>query len=175
MQNNLIVNALAENSNENIQKFSKLVKSSKCEVSECQLRVMGQFLSAIYLFSGPWEAIAKIEDNLNKLENEENITIQKKRTDVEKIKNNYVVYAIDIIGPDETNIIFDIIDLMLTNSLVIKSMSSNSYKHSETTTNMFELHTIVYISLDSSIAGVRSEFTELCDQFNLDIIMEPLK
>ena len=84
MQNNLIVNALAENSNENIQKFSKLVKSSKCEVSECQLRVMGQFLSAIYLFSGPWEAIAKIEDNLNKLENEENITIQKKRTDVEK-------------------------------------------------------------------------------------------
>jgi len=40
---------------------------------------------------------------------------------------------------------------------------------------MFTLHMIAHIPLNSSISTIRNEFTEFCDQFNLDAIMEPLK
>ena len=108
MQNYLIVNAFADNTNENIQKFSRLAKSSKCEVIDCQLKVMGHFFSSIFLFSGSWDAIAKIEDNLDKLQKEENISIQKTRTEIDELKSDCIAYGVDIIGPDQTNIVFDI-------------------------------------------------------------------
>ena len=78
MENYLVVNILAENTNENIRKFSKLAKSSQCNVIDCHFKVMGQYLSAIFLFSGSWNAIAKMENMLAKLENECNIIIQKR-------------------------------------------------------------------------------------------------
>ena len=175
MQNYLIVNAFADNTNENIQKFSRLAKSSICEVIDCQLKVMGHFFSSIFLFSGSWDAIAKIEDNLDKLQKEENISIQKTRTEIDELKSDCIAYGVDIIGPDQTNIVFDIVDFMVDSNLIIKNVVSNTYKTSNTGTKMFELHISAYIPLSSSIATIRSEFIEFCDQFNLDIIMEPLK
>ena len=70
MENYLVVNILADNTNENIRKFSKLAKTSQCNVIDCHFKVVGQYLSAIFLFSGSWNAIAKMEDMLTKLENE---------------------------------------------------------------------------------------------------------
>ena len=64
---------------------------------------------------------------------------------------------------------------MVDSNLIIKNVVSNTYKTSNTGTKMFELHISAYIPLRSSIATIRSEFIEFCDQFNLDIIMEPLK
>ena len=175
MENYLVVNILAENTNENIRKFSKLAKSSLCNVFDCHFKVVGQYLSAIFLFSGSWNAIAKMEDMLTKLENEYNIIIQKKRTEIEKLQADYMPYVIDIVGPGHANIMYDITDFIINSNLLIKKISTSTYEASQTGKEMFALHMIVHIPSNSSIATIRGEFTEFCDQFNLDTIMEPLK
>ena len=175
MENYLVVNILAENTNENIRKFSKLAKTSQCNVTDCHFKVVGQYLSAIFLFSGSWNAIAKMEDMLAKLENEYSITIQKKRTEIEKLQADYMPYVIDIVGPGHANIMYDITDFIINSNLLIKKISTSTYEASQTGKEMFALHMIVHIPSNSSVATIRSEFTEFCDQFNLDTIMEPLK
>ena len=175
MENYLVVNILAENTNENIRKFSKLAKTSQCNVTDCHFKVVGQYLSAIFLFSGSWNAIAKMEDMLAKLENEYSITIQKKRTEIEKLQAHYMPYVIDIVGPGHANIMYDITDFIINSNLLIKKISTNTYEASQTGKEMFTLHMIVHIPSNSSVATIRGEFVEFCDQFNLDTIMEPLK
>ena len=180
MEKYLVVNILAENTNENIRKFSKLAKSSKCNVIDCHFKVMGQYLSAIFLFSGSWKDITKMENILTKLENECNIIIQKKRAEIEKLQADYMPYVIDIVGPGHANIMYDITDFIINSNLLIKKISTSTYEASwelcfPSDIKMFALHMIVHIPSNSSIATIRGEFTEFCDQFNLDTIMEPLK
>ena len=112
---------------------------------------------------------------LTKLENECNIIIQKKRTEIEKLQADYMPYVIDIVGPGHANIMYDITDFIINSNLLIKKISTSTYEASQTGIKMFTLHMIVHIPSNSSIATIRSEFTEFCDQFNLDTIMEPLK
>ena len=123
MQNYLVINTFVENSNENIRKFSKLAKLCRCSVIDCNFKVIGQSLSIILLFSGTWDAIAKMEDMLEKLEKEDDIVIQSKRTEIGKLQENCIPYAIDIVGPDQENLTFDIINFLLDSDLSIKNFN----------------------------------------------------
>ena len=175
MQNYLVVSALVENSSEIIRKFSKLSKTSGCNIVDSRFKVLGHELSVMIFLTGTWDAIAKIEDMLGILAKEHQIKILTNRTTVDKLQGDSMPYAVDVVGLDESGIIFDITDFMSSNNLIIHEMASNTYEASITGAKMFSLHIMVNISLDSSIASIRSDFIEFCDHLNLDAIMEPVK
>jgi glycine cleavage system transcriptional repressor len=175
MQNNLVVSALVENSSEIIRKFSKLSKSSGCNIVDSRFKVLGQELSLMLFLSGTWDAIAKIEDMLGVLAREHDIKIMTKRTTVDKLQGDAMPYAVDVVGLDQSGVIFDITDFMSTNNLLIQELASNTYHASLTGAKMFSLHMMVNIPSDTSIASVRGDFIEFCDRLNLDAIMEPVK
>ena len=164
MQNYLVVSALSENSSEIIRKFSKLSKSSGCNIIDSRFKVFGHELSLMLFLTGTWDAIAKIEDMLSILSKENQIKIHTKRTTVDKLLGDSMPYAVDVVGLDQTGIIFD-----------IHEMASNTYEASMTGAKMFSLHMMVNIPSDSSIASIRGDFIEFCDRLNLDAIMEPVK
>ena len=116
-----------------------------------------------------------MEDMLEKLAKKDDIVIQSKRTEIGKLQENCIPYAIDIVGPDQENLTFNIINFLLDGDLFIKRVSSSVFESSQTGIKMFTLHMIAHIPSNSSISTIRNEFTEFCDQFNLDAIMEPLK
>ncbi len=175
MQNYLVVSALIENSSEIIRTFTKLPKSSGCNIVDSQYKVLGHQLSLMLFLSGSWDAIAKIENMLAKLEQQHQIKILTKRTEVDSLQGDSMPYAVDVVGIDQTGIIFDIIDFMSSNNLLIQELSSNTYEASQTAAKMFSLHMMVNIPLDSSIAAIRGDFIDFCDRLNLDAIMEPVK
>ena len=175
MQNYLVVSALSENSSEIIRKFSKLSKSSGCNIIDSRFKVFGQELSLMLFLTGTWDAIAKIEDMLSILAKENQIKILMKRTTVDKLQGDSMPYAVDVVGLDQTGIIFDISDFMSSNNLIIHEMASNTYEAPMTGAKMFSLHMMVNIPSDSSIASIRGDFIEFCDRLNLDAIMEPVK
>ncbi|MCZ6804908.1 MAG: glycine cleavage system protein R [Proteobacteria bacterium] len=175
MQNYLVVSALIENSSEIIRTFTKLPKSSGCNIVDSQFKVLGHQLSLMFFLSGSWDAIAKIENMLTKLEQKHQIKILTKRTEVDSLQGDSMPYALDVVGIDQAGIIFDIIDFMSSNNLLIQELSSNTYEASQTAAKMFSLHMMVNIPLDSSIAAIRGDFIDFCDRLNLDAIMEPVK
>lgn len=175
MQNYLVVSALVENSSEIIQKFSKLSKSSGCNIVDSRFKVLGHELSLMLFLSGTWDAIAKIEGMLGHLAQEYQVEILTKRTTVDKLQGDAMPYAVDVVGLDQPGIIVDLTDFMSTNNLLIQEMSSNTYEASLTGAKMFSLHMMVNIPSDTSIAAIRGDFIEFCDRLNLDAIMEPVK
>ena len=175
MQNYLVVSAVTENSSEIIGKLSKLSKTSGCSIVDSRIKVIGNEVSLMLFLSGTWDAIAKIEDMLKKLEQEKQILILSKRTELKEVNADAMPYAIDVVGQDQPGVIFDITDFMAKNNLQIQEMSSNTYQASQTGAKMFSLHMLITIPLDTSIAAVRGDFIDFCDQLNLDAIMEPTK
>jgi glycine cleavage system transcriptional repressor len=175
MQNFLVVSALVENSSEIIRKFSKLSKSSGCNIVDSRFKVLGHELSLMLFLTGSWDAIAKIEDMLGILAQEHQIKILTNRTTVDRLQGDAMPYAVDVVGLDQSGVIFEITDFMSTNNLLIQEMSSNTYEASLTGAKMFSLHMMVNIPSDSSIAVIRGDFIEFCDRLNLDAIMEPVK
>ncbi len=175
MQNYLVINALIDNSGEIIRTFAKLPESCGCNIVDSQIKVVGHKISMMLFLSGNWDGIAKIEAMLSNLEQQHQITILAERTEVDSLHGDSMPYAIDVVGVDQTGIIYDIANFMLSNEIQIQEMSSNAYEASQTAAKMFSLHMQVNIPLDSSIAALRGDFMEFCDRLNLDAIMEPVK
>ncbi len=175
MQNNLVVSALVENANEIMRKFSKLVKSSGCNIVNSHFKVLGQELSLTLFLAGSWDAIAKIEDMLRTFAQAHSIKILMRRTTVDERQGDSMPYAVDVVGLDQSGTIFVVSNFMLENGLSIQEMSSNTYTTAMTGAKMFALHIMVNIPVDSSIARIRGDFIEFCDRLNLDAIMEPVK
>lgn len=175
MQNYLIINTLVNTPRETFHTFSKLAKNSGCNIVESRLDVFEEQSSIVLFLSGSWNEVAKMEDMLIKLEKTSNITILIKRTKTPFSTGETMPYAIDIVGVDKIGLTQEIIDFMLKNKLIFSHISSNIYTSSQTGAKMFSLHMTISLPLDASIAVVRGDFMELCDNLNLDAIMEPIK
>ena len=81
MQNHIVVSTIIDNSSEIIRTFSKLPESSGCNIVDSQFKVLGKKLSLMLFLSGNWDAIAKIESMLAKLEKQHQIKIKAMHSD----------------------------------------------------------------------------------------------
>ena len=57
----------------------------------------------------------------------------------------------------------------------IGDISTRSYSAAHTGAPMFSVYMVVHVPTRIHIAALREEFLDLCDQMNLDAILEPLK
>ena len=175
MQNYLVISALIDNSREIIRDLTKLAKSSGCNITESRFNVLGEKLAIMLSMDGSWNEIAKMEDMLQKLEQQLGTRILVERTTTPAPTGDAMPYAIDVVGLDQPGIILDITDFISKCNLTIQDMCSNTYRASQTGAKMFALHMTVNIALDTSIAAIRGDFVDFCDRLNLDAIIEPVK
>lgn len=175
MDNFLVITVLGHNKPENLEQFARAIKDCGCNIMESRMTVLGNQLSILMLVSGSWDAIAKIEDTLSRLENRLEVSINTSRTSPVKASNNLMPYAIDVVSCDHIGIVNDIVNFMHQNKIGIQEMHTNTYRANNTGTVMFSLHMNVNIPADTSIAAIRGDFMDFCDQLNLDAIMEPVK
>jgi len=175
MQNYLVLTALGENNSDLVVQLTQAIKDCGCNILDSRMIELGNELSIIMMLSGTWDAIAKIENNIPNLQNQLNVSITAKRTSNVVNTTNLMPYAIDVVALDRIGIVHDIAKFISENNIAIQDMYTNTYKASNTDTSMFSLHMTINIPADISIASIRGDFMEFCDQLNLDAVMEPVK
>ena len=136
---------------------------------------MGDQFSLMALLSGSWDAIAKIEALLPRLESELGINFVGHRANSREPARDSMPYAVEVIAVDQVGIVHQIAQFFAHREINIEDMFSGNYTAQHTGTRMFSLHMTISIPTDISIAAMRSEFMDFCDQLNLDAIMEPVK
>ncbi len=139
------------------------------------MTVLGGEFAIILMVSGTWDAIAKIEDMVPRLEERLNLRITARRTEPPKLEATFLPYAVDVVSMDHPGIVNDIAHFFASRNINIQDMYTNSYHAEHTGTPMFSLHMTINIPSSQSIAALRGEFMELCDHLNLDAIIEPVK
>ncbi|MGH8473201.1 MAG: glycine cleavage system protein R, partial [Gammaproteobacteria bacterium] len=88
---------------------------------------------------------------------------------------NMMPYAVEVVSIDHPGIVHDIAQFFSTRDINIEEMYTGSYSAAHTGTPMFSLHVTISVPTNTSIAALRGEFMDFCDQLNLDAVMEPVK
>jgi glycine cleavage system transcriptional repressor len=139
------------------------------------MTVLGDRFAMMMLLSGTWDAIAKIENLLPRLEEQLEIATVAQRTASRKRESSLMPYAVEVVAVDHVGIVHEIAQFFSQRDINIEDLYSGTYTAAHTGTPMFSLHMTISVPTDISIAALRGEFMEFCDQLNLDSIMEPVK
>ena len=153
----------------------RAIRDCGCNITESRLSVLGSEIAVFMQLSGTWDAIAKIEDTLPKLEQRLGLKIASNRTDNGNIKDSLMPYAIDVVALDHIGIVYDIVNFIHENKISVQDMYTNTYRTNNSETTMFSMHMVINIPANTSISAIRGDFMDFCDQLNLDAIMEPVK
>ncbi len=139
------------------------------------MSVLGDRIAIMMLLSGTWDAIAKIENLLARLESDLEFTLIAQRAKTREPEHDLMPYAVEVVAVDQTGIVHQIAQFFAQRRINIEDLYSGNYAAAHTGTPMFSLHMTISIPIDISIAALRNEFMDFCDQLNLDAIMEPVK
>lgn len=177
MDKYLVVSVLGNNQQAILSDLSKAISDAGCTIVNSRACVMGEKFGAILLLAGNWSAIAKVESNLPTLENKFKISINALRSESEEhVTRTVMPYSVHVVGLDKAGIAHLLAEFFAQQGIEITELRSNTYHPSQaSSTRMFSLFMEVEIPLETHIADLRERFGLLCDDLNLDAIMEPEK
>lgn len=171
----ILISALGEDRPSAIYIFAKAAKQCDCSIVTSKLSAMGDTFGLLLEATGSWHAIAKLENTLPRLAQKNDISLQIKRIQPTNIKASKVPYYIQAISPDKPGILFALTQYFHKKSMNIDELHVEHFLAQKTGTPMTSLSFHTYIPVKANLTSFREGFLLYCEEYNLDIVMEPLK
>lgn len=175
METHLVISAIGEDRPGIVDALSQSILDCGCNIGDSRMSVLGGEFAIIMVLSGNWNAVAKLESSLPRLEEKLGLRVQSKRTEPRKGASNLIPYAVEVVAIDQPSIVHDVANFFARREINIEDVYTSRYPAPHTGAPMFTLHMTVGISADTSIATVRGEFMDFCDELNLDAMLAPVK
>ena len=171
----LVISALGKDRPGIVNQLSKAIYELDCNVSDSRMTVLGGEFAILLMVEGPWNLLAKLEDQVPELQDRLHLTITTRRTEERAGNANLLPYGVDVVSLDHPGIVYSLASFFSDKNINIEDMTTSSYAAAHTGTPMFSVRMSIGIPADIHIAALRDEFMDFCDQLNLDAVMEPVK
>jgi len=175
MDNLLVISALGEDRPGIVNSLSATILEHGCSIADSRMSVLGGEFALILLVTGSWDSVAKLENALPAASKSLGLAVSFKHTEKRKHGAPLVPYDIEVVSMDHTGIVHDVADFLSSRDINIETMDTETYSAAHTGTPMFSLSMRISIPGDTHIATLREEFTDFCDDLNLDAMMDPAK
>jgi glycine cleavage system transcriptional repressor len=173
--NQLAISAIGEDKPGIVDELSRCIMSSGCGIVDSRMTILGGDFAILMLVDGNWNSLAKLETQLQPLEERLGLTITSRRTSPKVPRRDLLPYGIDVAAMDQPGIVHNLARFFSQRQINIQEMVTSSYAAAHTGTPMFTVHMTVDIPASLQISTLREEFMDVCDQLNLDAVMEPVK
>lgn len=173
--NHLLVSAIAPADTQLLSILGKRVVDAGCNLLEARVSMLGREVCVLLLAGGAWDAVAKFESALTRLQREEQIMLTVKRTGTRVLAGTSLPYAIEVIAADRPGVLYQLAEFFARRGITIEALNSSRYKAAQTAAEMFSAQISIGIPATMHISGLRDDFLEFCDSLNLDAILEPIK
>jgi glycine cleavage system transcriptional repressor len=173
--NYLLVSAFASPEHSPLFAVCKRVTDCGCNVAEARVAALGAELSVQVLAQGSWDAIAKLENALAKLDRDGELRLFHYRTSAKQQQNTHLPYIVEVIAADKPGILSQLAEFFAGHHISIEQLSSTRYCAMQTGADMFSAQITIGIPNTMHLAALRDDFLEFCDGLNLDAIMDPMK
>ena len=173
--NHLVISALGKDRPGIVDQLAKAIYELDCNISDSRMTVLGGEFAILLLVEGPWNLLAKLEDQVPDLQERLALTITTKRTDERAAGDRLLPYMVDVVALDHPGIVYSLARFFSEKKINIEDMSTGSYAAAHTGTPMFSVRMSIGIPADIHIAALRDEFMDFCDSMNLDAVLEPIK
>ena len=174
-ENYLLINAFNTHPESPLLSISRRITEAGCNLVDARLSTVGRDVSVIALALGSWDAIAKLESSLSRLEREEGMRLFYYRTGPKPLQSNLLPYIVEVVAADKPGILFQLADFFDRQAITLENLHSTRYRAMQTGADMFSAQITVGIPASTHIAALRDDFLEFCDHLNLDAIMDPMK
>ena len=171
----LVIAALGQDRSGLVNELSMAILEAGCNIVDSRMSVLGGQFSLLMLISGPWNAVAKLENQVGALQNRLGLTITSRRTEPRAPMGNMLPYHVEVVALDHPGIVHQLAKFFSIRSINIEEMSTTSYAAAHTGTPMFGVNLTLAIPADLHVARLRDEFIDFCDELNLDAVMEPVR
>jgi len=175
MKQHLAVSAIGSDRTGMVHELTRIISESGGNISESRMANLGTEFAMLLLVSGNWHALAKLETELKRLAETNNLSIHLRRTEPRAPRTDMLPYSIDVVCLDQSGIVSGLAGFFATRGIDIAEVSTRSYPAAHTGAPMFAVQMIVNVPSRIHVAHLREEFMEFCDSLNLDAILEPVK
>lgn len=175
MTNYLVISVLGDDRQGLVEKISNTVLDYECNIENSRVSVLGATFAMMLLVRGRWNNLAKLETALAALEKQLELTITARRTEARKPDSQCMPYSVDVVALDHPGILTQLSSFFATRKINIHEMVASIYTSVHTGTPMASIHLDIDVPARIHIAALREEFLDLCDERNLDGVLEPLK
>ncbi|MBI3901363.1 MAG: glycine cleavage system protein R [Nitrosomonadales bacterium] len=173
--NYLVITASGEDKVGLVDRLSSKITESGCNIEESRMAVLGGQFAFIMLVSGPWNALSKLEGQIEPLGNQIGLTIIHKRTQKRERTRPAIPYSVEVVAMDHPGIVRNLSAYFSKNGINIEELQTDTYPAPHTGTPMFSVMMTVGIHADVHIPTLRSDFLDYCDDLNLDASFEPVR
>ena len=174
-ENHLLINAYTTHPESPLLSVTRRIADSGCNLVDARLSTVGRDVSMTALALGSWDAVAKLEAMLGRLEREEGLKLNWYRTAAKQVQSNLLPYIVEVVAADKPGILFQLADFFDRQGITIENLQSTRYRAMQTGAEMFSAQVTIGVPANMHIAALRDDFLEFCDHLNLDAIMDPMK
>ncbi|MGV6825559.1 MAG: glycine cleavage system protein R [bacterium] len=171
----LVISSLGKDHPGIVDSLSRAISDLDCNIADSRMTVLGGDFAVLLMVEGPWNQLAKLEDQLPELQRKLNLTIISDRTEARKPTEEVLPYLVEVVSLDHPGIVHQLASFFSQRNINIEDLNTTSYAAPHTGTPMFAVTISVGIPARMQIADLREEFIEFCDHMNLDAVIEPHK
>lgn len=156
-------------------RLTRCVSEVGCNILESRMTFLSADFAMLILVEGPWDAIARLEQSAARLERELGIRLVTDRTEARTPVLDRIPYAVDAVCLDQPGIVHNLVDFFVAADITIAELTTRTYPAVHTGAPMLSVQMAVNIPADTHLGTLREHFTDFCDRFNLDAVLEPIK
>jgi glycine cleavage system transcriptional repressor len=175
MTNYLVISAIGDDRPGTINRLARAILDHNCNIEDSRMSVLGGSFAQILLVSGKWNNLAKLESTLANLQDQLQLAITTRHTELREAQARMMSYTVDVVALNQPGIVSKLSSFFSSRGINIQDMVSNAYKAAHTASPMFSVRMTIDVPAHVQISQLREDFLDLCDEENLDGIMEPLK
>jgi len=173
-ENYLVISSIGTDKPGIVNELAKACSSNSCNIIDSRMTILGGEFAVIMMVSGAWDAIAKLENVLQGISKQLELTTTVKHTQ-QRPSSSSLAYSVNVVALDNPGIVHEIAQFFSAQSINIDELQTGTYSAPHTGSQMFNLTMSIRLSADTHIASLREAFMEFCDDLNLDAIIEPLR
>jgi len=175
MKKYLVISAVGKDRPGIVNELARAVLDGACNIEDSRMTVLGGEFALILMISGSWNAIGKIEAMAPTLGKKLGLTIVARPTEERVLRRSMVPYAVDVVCMDHPGLVHKVAEFFSTRGVNIEDLNTWTYPAAHTGTPMFSLNMAISVPADLHIGRLRDEFTDFCDELNVDATLEPAR
>ena len=158
-----------------VKDLSKAILECGGNIEESRMTSLGAEFAVLMLVSGNWHTPARLQKTLDELAASHELSINLKKTGDRHDHEDCIPYGVDVVCLDQPGVVFHLSEFFASRKIEICDLATRRYAAPHTGAPMFSVQMTVSIPAAAPIAQLRDDFHDLCEQLNLDSILEPVK
>ena len=175
MQTHLILSAIASDDPRGLVSLVRAVHECGCGVREARLVRFGDRVGIVAGVTGNWNAVAKLDDALARLDGENGLRIVSSRSSRNDAPAETIPYLAEITGADRPGALAQMVRFFSERDISIDDFHTTTSRTPFGETRIGSTQFTVGLPASLSLATIRGEFMDLCDELNVDGVLAPIR